>query len=159
MKLRKIVYVLSIMLLMLSILIASLNYKIYARDNYAYSASSYTTKKNIANQTISDTRYFMEKLVIELEEIQTLQNKHYGKIYMQIYKYFYHMVIGIELHLLIQVSQLVQVRIGLEQIIQEQMMYIGMQILYWFYIQVVMVQKIIMLMDLLEKPPIEEQIL
>lgn len=61
MKLRKIVYVLIIMLLMLSILIASLNYKIYARDNYAYSASSYTTKQNIANQTISDTRYFMGK--------------------------------------------------------------------------------------------------
>lgn len=55
-----------IMIVILLILVWStiffFNYKIYARDNYAYAASSYTTTKEIADQTVNGARYYMGKV-------------------------------------------------------------------------------------------------
>lgn len=62
MKLKKIAKILMIILLVIIwSIMPFMSNKVYARDNYAYSASSYTTKQYIANQTISDTRYYMGK--------------------------------------------------------------------------------------------------
>lgn len=62
MKSKKIFNIMVIALLILVCMMSTMNYKVYGRDNYAYAASSYTTDKEYADQTVNGARYYMQKV-------------------------------------------------------------------------------------------------